>query len=124
MLRGTAADVAWRGTVTGLHRSALRIALGVALVLALPLVGMALSDGVVWSLADFVLAGVLLTTIGVVIELALQRAGNRVVAVGIAGLGVACALLGGSDDAPGLVLLGLVLVAAACALAVRARAAQ
>ena len=102
-----------------LYRSAARVALGVALVLSLPLVAMLFTDEVVWSLADFVLAGALLATIGVALELAMRRAGNRSAAIGIAALGVAAAVLGEADDAPGLVLLGLLLVGSACALGVR-----
>jgi hypothetical protein len=37
---------------TNLVRSAIRIALGVALVLSLPLVAMLITDDVVWSPAD------------------------------------------------------------------------
>jgi hypothetical protein len=141
MVRGLAADVAWRGRQTKipadrstleetmktskpLVRSAARVALGVALVLSLPAVGMLISDDVVWSLADFILAGILLTVIGVALELAVRRAGNRPAAVGIGVLGVAAAVLGEADDAPGLVLLGLLLLASACALGVRRARAQ
>jgi hypothetical protein len=81
---------------------------------------MQFTDEVVWSLADFVLAGVLLTTIGVALELAVRKAGNLAIAIGIAALGVAAGLVGQADDAPGLVLLGILLVASACALGVRA----
>jgi hypothetical protein len=102
-----------------LYRSAVRVALGVALILSLPLVAMLITDDVVWSLGDFVAAGVLLTTIGVALELAVRRAGNLAAALGIAALGVAAATLGEADDAPGLVLLGLLLIASACALGVR-----
>ena len=102
-----------------LYRSVVRVALGVALVLSLPLVGMLSSDDVVWSLADFVAAGVLLTVIGVVLELALRRTGNLVAALGIAAAGVAAAIFGEADDAPGLVLLGILLIGSACALGVR-----
>src|SRR4029453_17250640 len=86
---------------------------------SIPLVGMLIREDVVWSLADFVGAGVLLTIVGVAIELAVRRAGTPASAVGIAVLGVAAALFGEADDAPGLVLLGLVLIASACALGVR-----
>ena len=109
-------------TSTALYRSAVRIAIGVALVLSLPLVAMLFTDEVVWSLADFVLAGVLLATIGIALELAVRRAGNLSAAIGIAALGVAAAVLGESDDAPGLVLLGLLLVGSACALGMRTAA--
>jgi hypothetical protein len=135
MVRGLAADAAWRGrqvktarastleetmkTSKALYRSAVRVALGVAIVLSLPLAGMLFSDDVVWSLADFVAAGLLLTTIGVALELAVRRAGNLAAALGIAALGVAAAVLGEADDAPGLVLLGILLIVSACALGVR-----
>lgn len=106
-------------TSTDLYRPAVRVALGVALVLSLPLVAMLFTDEVVWSLADFVLAGVLLATIGVALELAVRKAGNLAAAIGIAALGVVAAVVGEADDAPGLVLLGLLLVGSACALGVR-----
>lgn len=107
-------------TSTPLYRSAARVGLGVALILSMPLVAMQVTDGVVWSRADFVLAGVLLATIGVVLELAARRAGSLPLAAGVAALGVAAAILGGGDDAPGLVLLGILLVVSGCALGVRA----
>jgi hypothetical protein len=102
-----------------LYRSAVRVALGVAFILSLPLMAMLITDEVVWSLADFVAAGVLLATIGVALELALKKAGNFAAALGIAAVGVAAAIFGGADDAPGLVLLGILLVVSACALGVR-----
>lgn len=126
MLRGLAADVAWRrrqSKIAGgrtLYRSVRRVALGVVLVLALPLVAMQLTDQVVWSVSDFVVAGILLAVIGGAVELAIRKAGNRIIAAATAVLGAACAAGGEADDAPGLVLLGLVLIACACALGVRA----
>ena len=136
MVRGLAADTAWRGEHAktavhpstpeeamkmskALYRSAVRVALGVALVLSLPLVGMLLTDDVVWSFADFVFAGVFLAAIGVVLELAVRRTGNLAAALGIAAVGVAAAVFGEADDAPGLVLLGILLIGSACALGVR-----
>jgi hypothetical protein len=106
-------------TSNALYRSAVRIALGVAFILSLPLVAMLITDDVVWSLADFVAAGVLLATIGVALELALRKAGSLAVALGIAAVGVAAAIFGEADDAPGLVLLGILLIGSACALGVR-----
>jgi hypothetical protein len=44
-------------TSKALYGSALRISLGVALILAVPLVAMQFTDEVVWGLADFFLAG-------------------------------------------------------------------
>jgi hypothetical protein len=136
MLRGLAADAAWRGRQTklaarpstvertmrmskALYRSALRVALGVAFILSLPLAAMLFTDDVVWSLADFAAAGVFLAAIGVVIELAVRRAGNLAAALGIAVVGVAAGIFGEADDAPGLVLLGILLIVSACALGVR-----
>jgi hypothetical protein len=126
VLRGAVADVTWRGHETraartrsikeptmktlSLGRSALRVTAAVLAVLAIPLVGMALSDDVAWSVADFVLAGVLLSIIGVSFELAARRRGNVLVGLALAGLGVAAAVIGEVDDAPGLVLLGALLI--------------
>src|SRR5687768_12976307 len=111
MVRGLAADAAWRGrhakaaahpstleeamkTSKTLYRSAVRVALGVALILSLPLVAMLITDDVVWSLADFAVAGVLLAVIGVALELAVRKAGNLAAALGIAAVGVAAAIFG------------------------------
>ena len=102
-----------------LYRPAVRVALGVALILSLPLVAMQFSDEVVWSLADFVVAGALLTTIGVALEPAARKTGNRAAALGLAAGGVAAGIFGQADDAPSLVLLGIPLIVSACALGVR-----
>jgi hypothetical protein len=104
---------------TMLSRSAVRFAFGVAFVLSLPLVAMLFTDEVAWTLQDFVAAGVLLTTIGVAAEVTPRRAGNLPIALGIAALGVAAAVLGEADDAPGLILLGILLIGSACALGMR-----
>lgn len=80
---------------------------------------MPFTDEVVWSLADFLGAGVLLAVAGVALELAAKGAGNVVVAIAIAALGVAAAVFGEADDAPGLVPLGILLMISACGLALR-----
>ena len=103
------------------YRSAVRVAIGVALILSVPLVATLVADDVVWSLGDFVVAGVFLAAIGVVIELAVKRVGNLALAIGIAVVGVLAGVAGEADDAPGLVLLGIVLIVSACALGVRSR---
>jgi hypothetical protein len=125
--RGVVSDLLWRrrqpkgeSMRRPLARPVARIAVGVAVVLSLPLVGMLLSEDVVWSLSDFVLAGILLATVGAAIELAVHKAGNLPLALGIGTLGVAAGIVGESDDAPGLVLIGLLLLAGACAIGVRA----
>ncbi len=136
MLRGLAADLAWRGgqarstahrstleeamkASKTLYRSALRVALGLAFILALPLVAMLFTDDVVWSLADFVVAGSFLAVIGIALELAVKKEGNLAAAIAIAAVGVAAAIFGKADDAPGLVLLGILLIVSACGLGVR-----
>jgi hypothetical protein len=136
MVRGLAADAAWRGRHAKaaahpsileeamkmsktFYRSAVRVALGVAIILSLPLVAMQITDDVVWSLADFAVAGVLLATIGIALELSVRKAGNLAAALGIAAVGVAAGVVGEADDAPGLVLLGILLIVSACALGVR-----
>ena len=141
MIRGLAADVAWRRRQPKvpaqlsnreetmkpskpLYRSALGVALGVAVILSLPAVAMLFTDEVVWSLADFVLVGVLLTVVGIALELAVRKAGNLAIAIGIGAVGVAAAVVGKADDAPGLVLVGILLIASACALGVRRARAQ
>lgn len=102
-----------------LGRSAIRVTVVVLAVLAIPLIGTAVSDEVAWSLADFIFAGVLLSIIGVSFELAIRRSGNVVIGGVVAGLGVAAAVLGELDDAPGLVLLGALLIAGGCAVMYR-----
>jgi hypothetical protein len=132
MLRGVVADAAWRrrqiaalrsavGTRTGpsLTRSFLRIVVGVAVVLAIPSIAMAFRSDVAWSSSDFAVAGVLLAVIGTALELAVHRAGRRSTALGIAIVGIGAGVAGQADDAPGLVLLGLLLIVSAAAMAVR-----
>jgi hypothetical protein len=136
MVRGLAADTAWRGrqaklaarpstpeetmkTSKTLYRSAGRVALGVALILSVPLVAMQFTDEVVFSLADFVVVGPFLTALGVAVELTVRKTGSLAVVVGIAAVGVVAAVWGKGDDAPGLVLLGILLVVSAGALGVR-----
>src|SRR4051794_41842009 len=97
-------------TGNAFHRPAVRVAFGVGIVLSLPLAAMLIAHEVVWSLADFVVAGVLLAAIGISIELAVGKAGSRVLAGAVAGIGIAATVLGEADDAPGLVLLGILLI--------------
>lgn len=106
-----------------LRHSTTRVGIGVAAILLIPLVAMLFTDQVVWTFSDFVVVGVLLAIIGTAIELALKRSGSRF-AGGIALLGVLAVPFGFADDAPGLVLLGLVLLACAAALVIRARRAR
>jgi peptidoglycan/LPS O-acetylase OafA/YrhL len=132
MLRGLAADAAWRRQTIArssdpkdrkmsrtTYRSALRVALATILVLLVPLVGMQISDDVDWSLADFVLAGALLAGTGVLLELAARKPRSIAYRVGAAAIAAAAIVLGEADDAPGLVLFGCVVIIGTVALTVR-----
>ena len=74
------------------NKSIIRIALATAFILLLPLLAMQFTDEVVWDLADFAVAGVLLFGAGLTYELIARKAGHIAhrAAVGVA---VAAALL-------------------------------
>jgi hypothetical protein len=133
MVRGLAADASWRRQTIARHstsqetmkttdtqRSAIRVGLVTAFVLLLPLVAMQFTDEVDWGVFDFVFAGILLAGGGMLLELAVRKPGRFVYPVAATAIGFASILLGLADDAPGLVLFGLVLVAGTLALTVRA----
>ena len=128
MVRGMAADVSWRRGCTRTEtrkmskpatRSVLRVALVTGLVLLVPLVGMLVSDEVSWSVPDFVFAAALLTGTGLLLELAARKRANLAYGAAAAAVGVAAIALGEADDAPGLVLFGLLVITGTVALTVR-----
>lgn len=55
------------------RRPAVSIAVAVALILMVPAVAMQFSDDVVWSLFDFVVAGVLLFGVGLAADLVIRK---------------------------------------------------
>lgn len=127
MVRGLAADASWRRHTMAHHptsrttyRSTIRVAFATALILIIPLVGMQITDEVHWSLADFVFAGALLATTGLLLELALRRPRNIAYRAAVSAIGVAAIALGEADDAPGLVLFGGLLILRTAAWAIRA----
>ena len=75
-------------------KNIIRVALATAILLLVPLVAMQITDGVVWSLADFVTAGGLLFGTGLAYVLVAGRGGTIVyrAAVGVA-LGTALFLV-------------------------------
>jgi len=133
MLRGLPADASWRSQMIARHptqkepmkpstparRSVLRVALVTALVLLVPLIGMLVSDGTDWGVFDFVFAAVLVAGTGLLLELAARKPRALVYRVAAAAIGVAAIALGEADDAPGLVLFGLLLVVGTVAMTVR-----
>jgi len=58
------------------NKNIIRIVLGTAFILLLPLLAMQFTDEVAWNLADFAVAGALLIGTGLMYELAARKAGN------------------------------------------------
>lgn len=122
MARGLAADVSWHAArkEPSMNETAYaRVALVTGLVLLVPAIGMLLSDEFAWGVFDFVFAAVLLAGTGLLLELAVRNPGNIVLRVVAAAIGVAAIVFGNADDAPGLVLFGLLLIVGTIALSVR-----
>jgi hypothetical protein len=102
------------------YRSAVRIVLGTALILLLPLLAMQFTDDVVWTLLDFATAGALLVGAGLMYELGARKAGNNAyrAAVGVAVLTVlflvwsslAVGLIGAEGDPADLMYVGVIAV--------------
>ena len=74
------------------NKALIRIALGTAFILLVPLVAMQFTDEVAWDLADFVVAGILLFGAGLAYELIATKAGNNAYRTAV-GLAVVAALL-------------------------------
>ena len=129
MVRGLAADAAWRGQmlarsstakeVMNMRRPVVRVALVTAIVLLVPLVANLLTEGEGWSVGDFVFAAVLLVGTGALLELAASKPRSLAYRVAAAAIGVAAIVFGEADDAPGLVLFGGLLIVGAVALTLR-----
>ena len=100
------------------YRSAVRVALVTAVVLAVPLVAMQFTEEVKWSAFDFAFAAALLGGTGFLLELAVRTPSNIAYRTATAAAGVVAIVLGEADDAPGLVLFGVLLIVATVALTV------
>lgn len=102
-------------------KSILLLALGTALLLMVPLVGMQFSDEVDWGLFDFIFAGALIFGTGLTFELISRRAGNPTYRFAV-GLGLAAAFILmwanpavgiiGNEDEPANMMYGGVLAVA------------
>jgi hypothetical protein len=124
MARGLAADLSWRSNrkeamSNSTRRSVIRVALVTGLILLIPAVLMLVSDDAAWGVFDFVFAGVLLAGTGLLLELAARKPRSLALNVAAIAIGVAAIAFGEADDAPGLVLFGLLLIVGTVALAVR-----
>jgi hypothetical protein len=127
-IRGLAADASWRRqTISNSptskeamnKRSTVRVAVATAFVLLLPFAAMQITDEVDWGVVDFAVAGLLVGGTGLLLELAARKRRNVAYLAVAAAIGVAAIVLGESDDAPGLVLFGCLLIVGTVALAVR-----
>jgi predicted PurR-regulated permease PerM len=85
----------------GMIQDIIRIVLVAALMLLVPLVAMQFTDEVAWSLADFIVAGILLLGAGLVYELIARRVNPRYRAV-IAVVLMAILLLAWAELAVGI----------------------
>lgn len=102
------------------YRSAVTVALATAFILLIPLLAMQFTDEVVWDLADFTIAGVLLFGAGLTFDL-VARKGSDVayrIAVGLAVAGalilvwmnLAVGIIGNEDNPANLMYLGVLAV--------------
>jgi len=72
-----------------------------------------------WSAFDFILVAALLLGTGLLLALAVRTPSNVGYRVAAAAIGVTAIVLGEADDAPGLVLFGLLLIVGTIAITVR-----
>jgi hypothetical protein len=101
-------------------RKIIRIVLVTAFLLLLPLLAMQITDEVVWDLADFAVAGVLLVGTGLMYELAASQTTKTAyrVAVGVAlatafilvWMNLAVGLIGNEDNLANLMYIGVLAV--------------
>jgi hypothetical protein len=112
-------------------KNIIRIALATALILLLPLLAMQFTDEVVWDLADFAVAGVLLFGAGLTYELVARKGGSIAyrAAVGVAvaaalllvWMNLAVGIIGNEDNPANLMYNGVLAVGIIGALIARFR---
>ena len=113
------------------YGSIVRIALGTAVLLMLPLLAMQLTDEVAWDFADFAVAGVLLSGAGLVFERIAKKGGTTAyrAATGIAvatallivWMNLAVGILGSEDNLANLIYVGVLAIGILGALVARFR---
>lgn len=102
-------------------QSVARVLVATVAILSIPFAANQFADGA-WSLFDFILAGSLIVTAGLLFEVAIRHPGGRTFAVVMLIVGViagASVVVGEVDDAPGLILFGLVLLVGALVTSLR-----
>lgn len=120
------------GEIVTMHmKNLLRLVLVTALLLLVPLVAMQFSDEVVWTVFDFVAAGVLLFGTGLAYELVAARMGSRAYRIAVAAaLGtalmlvwtnLAVGLIGSEGEPANLMYVGVLAIGLIGALAARFR---
>lgn len=129
--RGAGADVTWRRGHTSVARSTLGILVGVAVLLAVPLVAGLAGGGVDWTPLDFAVAAVVLAAVGFSLRGAVRRTRGALHRAGAAlGIGTAFLLVwvngavgvvGSEDEAINAMYAGVVAVFALGTLLVRLR---
>jgi hypothetical protein len=103
-----------------MYKTVVRIALVMAVILLLPLLAMQFTDEVVWDLADFVVAGVLLLGAGLTYELVARKGGTLAyrAAIGVAvatalilvWMNLAVGLIGNEENPANLMYVGVLAV--------------
>ena len=71
-------------STTSVQHSILRVALGTALILLIPLVAMQFSDGMNWDETDFIVVGALVFGTGMAFELLRRAAPRHRLLIGVA----------------------------------------
>jgi len=114
------------------NKALFRIALATACILLLPLLAMQFTDEVVWDLADFAVAGVLLFGAGLTYELIARKAANLTyrAAVGVAvaaalllvWMNLAVGIIGNEGNPANLMYIGVIAVGTIGALIARFQA--
>lgn len=118
-------------TEGGVGRPVMGVFLAAAALLSVPLLAMQVTDEVVWTLSDFVVAGVLMTGTGLGYVLATRAAGSSVyrwavaVALGttllLVWVNLAVGVIGSEDDPANLMYGGVLAVVVLGAMAARLR---